>query len=114
MTTPLYPWPGNFSELGQFMNYTSSNICVDVSNPSTCGVFLLWDMILMVLFLIFFIGFKERHSVKESYAGTSTIIMFISIVLYLFPYNWLRSTEFLVILANEFISIIALYLIKDQ
>lgn len=114
MTTPLYPWPGNFSDLGSYMNYTASNVCMDVSNPLTCGAFIVIDILLFVLFLIFFIGFKERHSTKEAYVGSSTIIMFIGIVIYLMPYNWLRSTELLFILANEFISLIALYLIKDQ
>jgi len=114
MTTPLYPMPNNITDLGSFLNYTTSNVCTDVSNPLTCGAFIFFDILLMVLFLIFFIGFKERHSVKESYAGSSTIITFISIVLYLFPYNFLRSTELIFILANEFISIIALYLIRDQ
>jgi hypothetical protein len=114
MTTPLYPMPSNITGLGQFFNFTASNVCVDVSNSLTCGAFIFFDIILMVIFLIFFIGFKERHNTKESYAGASTIITFISIVLYLFPYNFIRSTELIFILANEFISIIALYLIKDQ
>jgi hypothetical protein len=113
MTTPLYPWPGNFSELPQFLNYTVSNVCVDVSNPLTCGAYIFFDAFLVVLFIIFFTIFKNRHSLKDSYSSSSTIVMFIGIIIFLLGYNWVRSTELIMLIANEIISILVLYLVKD-
>jgi glucan phosphoethanolaminetransferase (alkaline phosphatase superfamily) len=114
MTTPLYPWPNNLTDLGQLFNYTSANLCTDISNPATCGSWLMFDFFLGVLLIILFAVFKQRHSFKESYAGASLIVAFLSAIIFAMPdYNFLRSLDLLFFLANAFISIMILYLAKD-
>lgn len=111
--TDLYPAPGNLTDFPSFLNFTTSNICIDVSNPSTCGSWMFFDTFLGIFFLILLIGFKQRHSLKESYAGSSLIIAFISGLIFAFPFSFLRPYDLIFWIANAFISIIILYLVKD-
>jgi len=114
MTTPLYPNPSNYSDIVQFFNYTTSNICTDVSNPNTCGSFLFFDFFLIGLFLILFGIFKQRHSFKDSYASASLIVAFAGGIIYAFPgFNFIRGIDLLFILANAFISFVLLWILKD-
>jgi len=108
----LYPIP-NGTNIAEWMNATTSNICQDVSNPATCGAFWFFDFMLVVAWLILFSSFRYKHSFKDSYAGASTITAFFGIILYVMPFNFIRDLELIFLLVNMFISVIALFLIKE-
>jgi len=108
----LYPI-GNSSDIGNFLNNTLSNICVDVTDPTSCGAFIFFDIMIVIAWLLLFSYFRNRSSFKDSYAGASTIIAFLSIILYLTPYHFIRDIELLFIVGNMFLSIIALYYFKE-
>jgi glucan phosphoethanolaminetransferase (alkaline phosphatase superfamily) len=112
--TDLYPSPANITDFVSFLNFTTSNVCMDVTNPSTCGSWMFFDFFLGIFFLILLIGFKYRHSLKESYAGSSLIIALISGIIFAMPnYTFLRGYDLIFWIANAFISIMLLYLVKD-
>lgn len=112
MVDPLYPITTS-TDIASLLNNTLSNVCVDVTNPLSCGAFIFFDLILLVSWLLLFSYFRFKSSFKDSYAGASTIVGFWAIILYLTPYNFIRDIELLFVLANMFLSIIALYMIKD-
>ena len=108
----LYPIP-NGTNVGEWLNATTSNICQDVSQPGTCGAFWFFDLFLVIAFLILFESFRRKSSFKDSYAGASTLTAIFGIILYVMPYNFIRDIELIFVLVNMFISIIALFLIKE-
>lgn len=109
----LYNISSNITDFGQWINETTSNVCADLSNPATCGSWIFFDMFLVVAWLILFIAFKSKSSFKDSYAGSSFIVAFFGIILFVMPYSFVRSTELIFLLVNMFISIMVLYLKKD-
>lgn len=108
----LYTIP-NATNIGEFINQTTSQICQDVSQPATCGAFWFFDFFLIVGWLILFTAFRNRSSFKDSYAGASTIIAFLGVILYVMPYNLIRNIELIFLLVNMFISFIALFFLKE-
>ena len=108
----LYPITTS-GDIGELFNNTLSNVCMDITDPSTCGAFIFFDIFLLVGWLLLFSYFRVNSSFKDAYAGSSTIMAFLSIILFLSPYNLVRDIELLFIVANMFLSIIALYMIKD-
>jgi len=109
----LYNISSNITDFVGWLNETTSNICMNVDVPATCGAFIFWDLFLVVAWLILFIAFKRKSSFKDSYAGSSLIVTFFGVILFVMPYNFVRSTELLFLLVNLFISIMVLYLKKD-
>lgn len=109
----LYNISSNITDFVGWMNETTSNICADVSNSATCGSWIFFDMFLVVSWLILFIAFKRKSNFKDSYAGSSFIIIIFGIILFVMPYNFIRSTELIFLLINFFISMMVLYLKKD-
>jgi len=110
--TDLYPIT-NSADIGAFLNNTLSSICSDVTNPLSCGAFIFFDIMILVAWLLLFSYFSVKNSFKDSYAGASTIIGFLTLILYLMNLNFIRNIELLFIIANMFLSIIALYMIKE-
>lgn len=108
----LYPITSS-GDIGAFFNNTLSSVCMDITDPATCGAFIFFDIMLVVGWLLLFSYFRVNSSFKDAYAGSSTIIAFLTIIVYLSPFNLVRDIELLFVVANMFVSIIALYLIKD-
>lgn len=112
---PLYDL--NFSQTGDFSQFASGmarGICLDVDNSATCGGWIFGDAAIMILFLAFFIGFKQKSSFKDSYAGASVITFTLAVILFLWDQQVMRSSELLMVMANLFISVVMLYILKDE
>lgn len=110
---PLYTIPTNATDIGSLVNQTLSNVCIDVDNSFTCGAFIFWDFFIIFIWITLFSTFRKRSSFKDAYAGASGITFFITLIIFLMPYNFVRDLELIIVAVNFFISVIVLFLHRE-